>query len=254
MARRRHLRPVGGGFHRYSTDAPWLVPHFEKMLYDNALLARLYLEAFQVTGDDRYRARRRGDARLPPRARCASPTAAFFSLAGRRQRGRGGEVLRLVVGRAGRGRRRRRSGVDRGRSAPLPETPAILPEVDERLVATPQGMGGDERPGAEDTRAAWPGRVTERRSSGDWIRAPPWSGGIASAGDRRQDPGRVERAGDRGAWPRPARQLGRAAIREAASRRGRLRADAHATGGRAAPAVVAGREGRAARRTSTTTR
>ncbi|HVR63423.1 MAG TPA: thioredoxin domain-containing protein [Polyangia bacterium] len=41
---------VGGGFHRYSTDARWLVPHFEKMLYDNALLAVAYAEAFQVTG------------------------------------------------------------------------------------------------------------------------------------------------------------------------------------------------------------
>ena len=40
---------IGGGFHRYSTDASWLVPHFEKMLYDNALLARLYLHAYQIT-------------------------------------------------------------------------------------------------------------------------------------------------------------------------------------------------------------
>jgi uncharacterized protein YyaL (SSP411 family) len=41
---------IGGGFHRYSTDARWLVPHFEKMLYDNALLAVAYAEAYQVTG------------------------------------------------------------------------------------------------------------------------------------------------------------------------------------------------------------
>src|ERR687898_272398 len=46
---------VGGGFSRYSVDAYWLVPHFEKMLYDNALLARLYLETYQATGDDFYR-------------------------------------------------------------------------------------------------------------------------------------------------------------------------------------------------------
>jgi hypothetical protein len=46
---------IGGGFHRYSTDERWLVPHFEKMLYDNALLARTYLEAFQATGKDFYR-------------------------------------------------------------------------------------------------------------------------------------------------------------------------------------------------------
>ncbi|HWA73882.1 MAG TPA: thioredoxin domain-containing protein [Polyangiaceae bacterium] len=45
---------VGGGFARYSTDERWLVPHFEKMLYDNAQLAVVYLEAFQVTGDAEY--------------------------------------------------------------------------------------------------------------------------------------------------------------------------------------------------------
>ena len=45
---------LGGGFHRYSTDAAWFVPHFEKMLYDNALLARTYLEAYQVTGKEDY--------------------------------------------------------------------------------------------------------------------------------------------------------------------------------------------------------
>jgi len=45
---------VGGGFHRYSTDAQWLVPHFEKMLYDNAQLAVVYLEAWQHTGDAGY--------------------------------------------------------------------------------------------------------------------------------------------------------------------------------------------------------
>ena len=46
---------VGGGFSRYSVDAYWLVPHFEKMLYDNALLARAYLHGWQVTGDELFR-------------------------------------------------------------------------------------------------------------------------------------------------------------------------------------------------------
>jgi uncharacterized protein YyaL (SSP411 family) len=46
---------VGGGFSRYSVDPYWLVPHFEKMLYDNALLARAYLHGWQVTGDDLFR-------------------------------------------------------------------------------------------------------------------------------------------------------------------------------------------------------
>ncbi len=47
---------LGGGFARYTVDGRWLVPHFEKMLYDNALLARIYVRAWQVTGDDRLRA------------------------------------------------------------------------------------------------------------------------------------------------------------------------------------------------------
>ena len=47
---------LGGGFHRYSVDERWLVPHFEKMLYDNALLAAAYLHASVVTGEPRYRA------------------------------------------------------------------------------------------------------------------------------------------------------------------------------------------------------
>jgi uncharacterized protein YyaL (SSP411 family) len=46
---------VGGGFHRYSVDADWLVPHFEKMLYDNALLVSAYLHGWVVTGEERYR-------------------------------------------------------------------------------------------------------------------------------------------------------------------------------------------------------
>lgn len=46
---------LGGGFHRYSVDAQWLVPHFEKMLYDNALLSRAYLDGFLLTGNKFYR-------------------------------------------------------------------------------------------------------------------------------------------------------------------------------------------------------
>ena len=46
---------VGGGFHRYSTDRAWIVPHFEKMLYDNALLSRVYIHAYQATGKGIYK-------------------------------------------------------------------------------------------------------------------------------------------------------------------------------------------------------
>ena len=55
MARGGLYDQIGGGFHRYSVDAVWLVPHFEKMLYDNAQLARCYLHAWQATGEPLFR-------------------------------------------------------------------------------------------------------------------------------------------------------------------------------------------------------
>jgi uncharacterized protein YyaL (SSP411 family) len=45
---------IGGGFHRYATDGRWLVPHFEKMLYDQALLSKVYIQAYQATGKEKY--------------------------------------------------------------------------------------------------------------------------------------------------------------------------------------------------------
>jgi uncharacterized protein YyaL (SSP411 family) len=69
---------IGGGFHRYSTDARWLVPHFEKMLYDNALLVPLYAEAWQATGDAEYR--RIAEETLEYVLReMTSPPGAFYS-------------------------------------------------------------------------------------------------------------------------------------------------------------------------------
>jgi uncharacterized protein YyaL (SSP411 family) len=64
---------LGGGFARYAVDAQWLVPHFEKMLYDNAQLAQLYLDAFLVCGDPRFAGARQETSQ--PRA-ASSPTAA----------------------------------------------------------------------------------------------------------------------------------------------------------------------------------
>ena len=55
MARGGIYDHLGGGFHRYSTDAYWLAPHFEKMLYDNALLVPAYLEAYQATGNESFK-------------------------------------------------------------------------------------------------------------------------------------------------------------------------------------------------------
>ncbi len=60
MARGGIYDHLGGGFHRYSTDDRWLVPHFEKMLYDQALIARAYLQAYQATGNEAYAGVARG--------------------------------------------------------------------------------------------------------------------------------------------------------------------------------------------------
>ncbi len=69
---------IGGGFHRYSTDAEWGVPHFEKMLYDNALLAVDYLEAYQVTAREDFAGIARGILRYVERD-MTSPDGAFYS-------------------------------------------------------------------------------------------------------------------------------------------------------------------------------
>ena len=70
---------VGGGFARYSTDDYWLVPHFEKMLYDNALLTRAYLHAYLVTGRAAVPPHRRRDDRVRACATSGTRKGGFFS-------------------------------------------------------------------------------------------------------------------------------------------------------------------------------
>jgi len=69
---------VGGGFHRYATDRAWLVPHFEKMLYDNALITVAYLEAYQTTGREDFAAVARDILRYVRREMTA-PEGGFYS-------------------------------------------------------------------------------------------------------------------------------------------------------------------------------
>ena len=69
---------VGGGFHRYATDPQWLVPHFEKMLYDNALLVTAYLEAYQATGVEGFKAVAQDILRYVERD-MSSPDGGFYS-------------------------------------------------------------------------------------------------------------------------------------------------------------------------------
>ena len=81
---------VGFGFHRYSTDQMWMVPHFEKMLYDQALLAMAYAEAFQATGNDEYSITCREILRYVQRM-LTSPEGAFYSAEDADTRGVEGE-------------------------------------------------------------------------------------------------------------------------------------------------------------------
>jgi uncharacterized protein YyaL (SSP411 family) len=76
---------LGGGFHRYSTDERWFLPHFEKMLYDQAQLAGIYLEAYQITGESRYADVAREIFAYVLRE-LTSPEGRFYSGGGRRQR------------------------------------------------------------------------------------------------------------------------------------------------------------------------
>ena len=69
---------VGGGFHRYATDAQWRVPHFEKMLYNQAQMLRLYARAFRVTGDERWRRVALGILAFV-RREMTSPQGAYYS-------------------------------------------------------------------------------------------------------------------------------------------------------------------------------
>ena len=92
---------LGGGFHRYSVDAQWLVPHFEKMLYDNALLARVYLHLYQITKSDF--ARRIAEETLDYVVReMTNDNGGFYSTQDATQKARKGSSL-LVETRSGRG-------------------------------------------------------------------------------------------------------------------------------------------------------
>jgi uncharacterized protein len=87
---------LGGGFHRYSVDAQWLVPHFEKMLYDNALLSRVYLDAYLLTGNNLYRRIAGGTLDYVARE-MTSPEGGFFSSQDADSEGREGAFFLWTV-------------------------------------------------------------------------------------------------------------------------------------------------------------
>ena len=97
MARSGLYDHLGFGFHRYATDRRWAIPHFEKTLYDNALLAFLYVEAYQATGEEEYRRVGREIFTYIQR-KMTSPEKAFFTAEDADSEGREGEFYLWTPG------------------------------------------------------------------------------------------------------------------------------------------------------------
>ena len=188
---------LGGGFARYSVDADWVVPHFEKMLYDNALLLGVYLHWWRATGRAAGRARRARDRRLP----AARPAHA---------RGR----LRLRA-------RRRQRGASRARFYVWPPRAAVRRARGRRTAAGPRTCRRHRRrdvrarrvgPAAAqdpDDRAAWErsGRGCSRRGQCGRARrgtTRSWPPGTAWPSPRSPRPARcwASRVGGGGDWRR----------------------------------------------------
>jgi hypothetical protein len=224
---------IGGGFHRYATDRTWLVPHFEKMLYDQAQLAWAYLDAFQLTGREAYA----DDCAWRVRVRRAGPRLARGRVLlgrGRRQRGRGGPVLRVDAAAARRG-----AAGGSGRAGRLSLGRDGARQLRARRDDPARGAFG--RGHREPRRARDRGGARGARDGATHAARGPRA--AATPASRRQGARGVERAHDLGVRARRARARRRRAAR-ARGARGDVRVGAAARPGeRRAAAPLARRRG-----------
>ena len=185
MARGGIYDQLGGGFARYSVDADWVVPHFEKMLYDNALLLRVYAHLWRATGSDARAPGRPGDRRLDA-ARAAHRRGRLRLRAGRRHRRRRGRDLRVDARPARRGARRGGRRVGRG--------PAVSVTPGRHLRARRSTLQLPCRPRADAARwsAARAPAARGPRPSGPSRRATTrsWPPGTGSPSPRSPRPAR----------------------------------------------------------------
>ncbi len=231
MARGGLIDQLAGGFHRYATDEAWLVPHFEKMLYDNAALARLYAEAAPLAPEAGLRADRALHARL--RAARADGRSRRLPLGDRRRDRRPrGRLLHLDR------RRARPRAARQGRRA-LPRGPRDGGRADVRgrpLRGVPAGAlrRAGRGCGRLRSRAHEDGRGAAASAAGRAQRA-------RAPARRRQGPHRLERVDDRRDGARGS-AAARAALQLRRGARGALRArDAAGRGrGNAAPHLARG--------------
>ena len=145
---------VGGGFHRYATDARWFLPHFEKMLYDNAQLLRAYADAFELTGRDAYRATAAGIVGWVARE-MLDPSGGFHSALDAGAVGREGEFYTWTLAELGRA-----LGPDAGRR--FADAYGFAPEGNwtEQATGHRPGTSIPHRPvGADDTPELAAGRA-----------------------------------------------------------------------------------------------
>ena len=205
---------LGGGFHRYATDARWLVPHFEQMLYDNAQLARVYAHAWALTGDAALLADADRGARLR-RPGADDARRRVRGEPGRRHGRRGGRDLHLDRRRGARGPGRRggavRGGVRRDRRGQLggPDDPVARPRRRRARGAVRAG-GGRGRAAARGLAVVAAGARGRRAPS------PPATTRCSRPGTGSRSP---RSPTHRGRWPPRATRTWRRSPRAIARRR-----------------------------------